>query len=284
MSRAATRAVGSTTTDAPGRTDTGSGARVGDSARRPDGIPKVKGHFAFSSDLVADEMLWGRTLRSPHPRARIRSIELGPALSMTGVHAVLTADDVPGRPHFGLETADQPVLADGEVRYLGEAVAVVAADHPEIARRAAEAIVVHYEPLDPVVDPDIALVTDPIHPDGNVVRHLVIRHGDPSIEGDVTVEGTYEVGMQDQAPMGTEAGLAVPSDDGGVELFVSTQFLHVDRNQIAAQPRMCTGHGPPDPRRRRRRIRRPGGLLAPDPPVPARTAHRSAGEDGLRPR
>src|SRR3954452_22408453 len=97
------------TADAPERTATGDGARVGDSARRPDGIPKVKGHFAFSSDLFADQMLWGHTLRSPLPRGRIRAIDVGPALAMSGVHAVLTVDDVPGRRLFGLEVADQPV-------------------------------------------------------------------------------------------------------------------------------------------------------------------------------
>src|SRR4029078_850565 len=111
---------------------------VGESVRRPDGIPKVKGGFASSAALWADGMLWGATLRSPHPRARIRSIELGAALAVPGVHAVLTHHDAPGRKVYGLEIHDQPVLAFDEVRYQGEAVAIVAADHPETARRAAE--------------------------------------------------------------------------------------------------------------------------------------------------
>ena len=64
-------------------TEVGNG--VGASVRRPDGIPKVKGAFAYASDLWADRMLWGATLRSPHPRAKIRSIDLGPALKMSGV-------------------------------------------------------------------------------------------------------------------------------------------------------------------------------------------------------
>ena len=110
---------------------------IGESVRRPDGIPKVKGEFAYSSDLWADGMLWGATLRSPHPRARIREINIAPALAVRGVHAVLTHEDVPGRKTYGLEIADQPVLALDQVRYQGEAVAIVAADHPETARRAA---------------------------------------------------------------------------------------------------------------------------------------------------
>ena len=110
---------------------------VGVSAPRPDGTLKVTGEFAFSSDLWMAGMLWGATLRSPHPRARIRSVGLAGALRLPGVAAVLTHDDVPGRKTFGLEAADQPVLAGGEVRYQGEPVVIVAADHrrPPAARR-----------------------------------------------------------------------------------------------------------------------------------------------------
>ncbi len=224
-----------TPTDTGTATGTGPrGARIGESAARPDGIPKVQGRFAYSSDLWAEGMLWGHTLRSPHPSARITSIDIGPALRIPGVEAVLTASDVPGRPTFGLEIHDQPVFASEVVRYQGEAIACVAADHPETARRAAEAIVVTFEVTAPLIDAEAAIEAPAIHPDGNVVRHLVIRHGDPSVTGDVIVEGTYDVGMQDQAPLGTEAGMAVPTDDGGVELYVATQWLHVDQAQVAA--------------------------------------------------
>ncbi len=207
---------------------------IGADVTRPDGIPKVQGSFAFSSDLWADDFLWGHTLRSPHASARIVSIDIGPALATTGVHAVLTAEDVPGQLNFGLEHGDQPVLAANQVRYVGEPVALVAADHPDIARRAAEAIVVYYEVTEPLTDSEAAPQAAPIHPDGNVIRQLNIRHGNINATGEVTVEGTYEVGMQDQAFMGPESGMALPDEDGGVELFVSTQWLHVDRSQIAA--------------------------------------------------
>jgi xanthine dehydrogenase D subunit len=75
---------------------------------------------------------------------------------------------------------------------------------------------------------------DPIHPDGNLFRQLPLRHGDPAATGDVSVEGVYEVGMQDQAFLGPESGMAVPTEDGGVELLISTQWLHVDHEQVAA--------------------------------------------------
>jgi CO/xanthine dehydrogenase Mo-binding subunit len=126
---------------------------LGASPVRPDGIAKVQGSFAFSSDLGGDGVLWGATLRSPHPYARIRSIDVSPAWKISGVEAVLTADDVPGKMTFGLIEHDQPVFASGVVRYVGEAVAIVAADHPETCRRALAAIVVDYEVLEPVLDP-----------------------------------------------------------------------------------------------------------------------------------
>jgi xanthine dehydrogenase D subunit len=209
---------------------------VGDSPIRPDGTPKVQGRFAFASDLEADSMLWGRTLRSPHPYARVRSVDIGPALAIAGVSCVLTADDVPGASTYGLMSPDQPVFARDVVRYVGEPVAALAADHPDTARRALAAIVVDYEPLDPLVDPGLATSTTApaIHPDGNVIRHIRVEHGDPAATGDVVVEGAYEVGMQDQAFLGPESGLAVPDGEGGIDLWVATQWLHEDRDQVAA--------------------------------------------------
>jgi xanthine dehydrogenase D subunit len=210
---------------------------LGTSALRPDGVPKVQGRFAFSSDAWADNMLWGATLRSPHPHARIRSIDVSAALAINGVAAVITADDVPGKLTYGLIASDQPVFARDTVRYAGEPVAAVAADHPETARRALAAIKVDYEVLAPLVDAEVAISGSfpPIHPDGNVIRRQKVIRGDQSFVGDVVVEGTYEIGMQDQAFLGLEAALALPDDDGsGVELFVATQWLHEDQKQIAA--------------------------------------------------
>jgi xanthine dehydrogenase D subunit len=223
-----------TTLESPTRETVRGG--VGDDARRPDGTLKVTGEFAYSSDLWAHDMLWGATLRSPHPRARILGVDLTGAVAMPGVYAVLTHEDVPGAKHYGLEIADQPVLAFDEVRYQGEPIAIVAADHPETARRAAERIVVKYEVLAPIVDAELALRpdTDVVHPNGNLLRHVPIRRGDPEAHAEVVVTGEYEVGMQDQAFLGPESGLAVPAEDGGVDLFIATQWLHVDQKQVAA--------------------------------------------------
>jgi xanthine dehydrogenase D subunit len=208
---------------------------VGESVRRIDGIPKTKGAFQYGSDLWAEGMLWGHTVRSPHPHARIVSVDVAEAVASPGVHAVLLHDDVPGKKTYGLEFSDQPVLAGDRVRYVGEPVAIVAAETPELARRAAERVRVLYDPVEPVVDMERALEADApqVHEFGNVLRHVRIVHGDPEAGADVWVEGYYETAMQDQAPLGPEAGLAVPAEDGGVDLYVSTQWLHVDRQQIA---------------------------------------------------
>src|SRR5439155_16339276 len=220
--------------------------RIGEVVLRADGVPKVKGEFAYSSDLVAPGMLWGHTVRSPHAHARILAIDIAEALTMPGVHAVLTHEDVPGAKTYGLEFRDQPVLAIDRVRYFGEPVVLVAAEHPEQARRAAEQVRIEYELLEPVTDMERATEGPELHPDSdtghlghraddrpNVVRHIVIRHGDPEAEGDVSVTGVYETGIQDQAFLGPESGLAVPDGEGGIDIYVATQWLHVDRAQIA---------------------------------------------------
>ena len=227
------------------RPSTGTSIRpgtIGDSPVRGDGIPKVQGTFAFSSDLSADGCLFGATLRSPHPSARIVSIDLSGAWKINGVEAVITAEDVPGKTTYGLIASDQPVFASDVVRYVGEPVAAVAAIDPETARRALSAIEVTYELLEPLLDAERAIAGEhePIHPDGNVIRHQRIIAGDPSVTGDVVVEGTYEIGMQDQAFLGLEAAIAYPDPGAdGVELHVATQWLHEDQAQIAA----CLGFG-----------------------------------------
>jgi len=233
--------------------------RAATTPRRHDAIPKVTGEFAYSSDLHAAGMLWGQTVRSPHAHARVLEVDVSEALGMPGVHAILTHEDVPGQKTYGLEFADQPVLAIDRVRYFGEPVVIVAAEEPEQARRAAAAVRVEYEPLPPITDPERTTEMEPLHPDRptmghgyrddprpNVVRSMVIRHGNPDATGEVTVSGFYEVGQQDQAFLGPESGLAIPDGEGGVDIHVATQWLHVDRDQVAPcldlQPEMVRIH------------------------------------------
>ncbi|MFE2561073.1 xanthine dehydrogenase subunit D [Streptomyces sp. NPDC059352] len=223
---------------------------VGESTLRPDGTLKVTGEFAYSSDMWHEDMLWGQTLRSTVAHAEIVSIDISEALAMPGVYSVLTYDDLPApMKNYGLEIQDTPVLANGRVRHHGEPVALVAADHPETARRAAAKIKIDYRELPVVTDEASALAPDaPLIHEGRDDHHIGhvphpnIVHRQPIIRGDVAearkradviVEGEYTFGMQDQAFLGPESGLAVPSEDGGVDLYVATQWLHSDLGQIA---------------------------------------------------
>ena len=235
--RGVTDTVATTDTRRPPAPRPGSATSV----PRPDGVPKVRGRFAFGSDLWADDALFGRTVRSPHAAARIRSVDVGPALAIAGVYAVLVADDVPGerdvRPRTGPTSPCSPRRSSATRARRSPP------SPPTIPRRPGgprAAVAVDYEPMEPLVDAEAAVDAEPLHPFGNVFRELVIRHGDPDAHGEVVVEGTYEVGMQDQAFMGPESGMAIPAEDGGVDLFVSTQWLHSDRDQVAA----CLGLPP----------------------------------------
>lgn len=153
---------------------------------------------------------------------------------------VITHADIPGRKLFGQMKVDQPVLAADRVRHHGEAVAVVAAVDLETARAAAGLVHVDYDVRSPVTDAATALdaASDLVHPDGNLVAHTRIRRGAAQSgelpAADVVVRGSYSLGMQDQAFLGTESGLAVPTGDGGVELRIATQWLHVDQEQVAS--------------------------------------------------
>ena len=209
---------------------------VGARLTRSDGPAKVAGGFRYSSDLQVPGMLHGATARSPHAAARIRSIDTRAARAVPGVHAVLTHEDVTGEKLVGSVLSDQPVLAFDRVRHHGEPVAIVAADDPATARRAAKLVAVDYELLEPVVSVRRALADDApaLHPGGNELRAVPILRGDPEATGEVVIRGRYEVGIQDQAFLGPESGLAIPDGEGGVELHISTQWLHVDRDQIAA--------------------------------------------------
>ncbi len=157
-------------------------------------------------------MLHGATLRSPHPHANILVHRTPRGREMAGVCAVLTHEDVPGRKVYGMEIPDQPVLAWEKVRYQGEPVAVVAADHPETARRALEKIRVEYEVLDPVSerrggDGRGRAAAPPLGqraPAASTIRHGDVAGADA--RADVVVAGEYEVGMQDQAFLGPESG------------------------------------------------------------------------------
>ncbi len=209
---------------------------IGRSVPRPDVPPKIDGSFEFSNDVSVAGMLFGATVRSPHPHARLVHLGISAALSTPGVVRILTLDDVPTRARTGHIVADAPPFVDGVARYVGEPVAFVVARSQELAWRAADLVEVTWETLEPLTDPDLALTPDSqrVHPDGNVIRELCLERGDGPLTADVIVEGTWSTGRQDQAFLGPESALAMPDVDGGVTLVLATQDLHTDQEQIAS--------------------------------------------------
>src|SRR5713101_4087425 len=132
---------------------------IGQRIRRPDALDKVKGSALYVEDLAVGGALIAGVLRSPHAHARIRRLDVKAARALPGVHAVLTAADVPGKNLIPMIQSDWPVLADGVVRHVGEAVALVAAEDREALDGALQALAlaVEYEPLPPLLDMEEAL-------------------------------------------------------------------------------------------------------------------------------
>ena len=219
---------------------------IGHSYARPDAVAKVTGQAKFADDYVFCGMLYGATLRAEHPHARIMSIDTGKATALPGVHAVLTHEDVPGRNRHGLVFHDWPVLCDDKVRYLGDAVAIVAADTPETAAEALRLIQVEYEPLPTVASaeqarqPDAALVHEEWER-GNLLEHIKVRLGDIETgfaQADVIVEREYRTPTYDHMFMEPECSIGVPAgyddDHQKVTVYVGSQIPYADRAQIGA--------------------------------------------------
>jgi CO/xanthine dehydrogenase Mo-binding subunit/aerobic-type carbon monoxide dehydrogenase small subunit (CoxS/CutS family) len=219
---------------------------VGHSHPRPDAVAKVTGAARYADDYAFPGMLHGATLRAAHPHARILSIDARRAAALPGVHAVLTYRDVPGRNRHGLVYPDWPVLCDDKVRYLGDAVALVAAETPALARQALALIDVAYEPLPVVSTPEQALQPGAplVHEgrvEGNLLDHIRVRHGDTArglAEAEVIVEREYRTPTYDHMFLEPECSVGVPAGyDSAHEkltVYVGSQIPYADREQIAA--------------------------------------------------
>jgi len=209
-----------------------------------DVVDKVTGRAKYTDDYVFLDMLFARTLRSPYPHARILSINTERAKALSGVYAVLTHEDVPGENLHGLVRRDWPVLCHDVVRYVGDAVAIVAADSEDIAAEALKLIEVEYEPLPVVADPEYAHTPEapilhPNHPTGNLLKHIKVRHGDIEqgfAEADVIVEREYRTPTTEHAFLEPECAIGVPAgyrDHEKLTIYVGSQIPYQDRNQIA---------------------------------------------------
>ncbi|SFS62324.1 xanthine dehydrogenase subunit D [Paenibacillus sp. BC26] len=205
---------------------------------RPDGPDKVTGKLAYLTDRTAPGMLIGRVLRSRYPHARILAIRTDKAKQLPGVHAVLTHMDVPGLNGYGIAIQDQPVLCWDRVRYVGDAVACVAAETAQQAEQALALIEVDYEEL-PIMDsPSKAMAADAVklHAKGNILHQTDFARGniEEGFAGCVhIVEETYISPRQMHAYMETEGGLFVPEADGRLTVHSPTQHGFMDRLQLS---------------------------------------------------
>ncbi|WP_246233375.1 molybdopterin-dependent oxidoreductase [Aurantimonas aggregata] len=213
---------------------------IGNNVRRLDAPSKVSGALKYAGDTTMQDMLHMQVLRSPHPHARILSIDTSAAEAMEGVECVITHRDVPGVDGFGVFVHDQPVMAREKVRYVGEAVAAVSAETQEIARRALSLIKVEYEGLPGIFDPEEAMLPGAVvvhdYAPNNLVKHIPIRKGNVEqgfAEADIIVENTYSTQQVEHAYLEPEAGLAYVDHDGVVTVFSPSQNITHHRDMLA---------------------------------------------------
>jgi CO/xanthine dehydrogenase Mo-binding subunit len=217
---------------------------VGKPARRVDALEKVMGKAKYIADRKLPGMLHARCLRSEIPHARIVKLDVAPALAVPGVRAVITSADFFEHGLYGFPVKDKYMLAFEKVRYVGEAIAAVAADTPEAALAGVQAIVCELEPLPGIFDTDHALDPDapqigPDRPDGkhpNFLDRLIVRKSDPLAEieqCEVKLDQRYSVGPQEHAYIEPEGALAVPTREGGVIVYAPNQSPFVNHGNVA---------------------------------------------------
>jgi CO/xanthine dehydrogenase Mo-binding subunit len=205
---------------------------VGSRVRRPDAPDKVRGSARYVEDLDFAGSLVAGVLRSPHARARIARLDLAAARSVGGVRAVLAAADIPGRNLVPMVQSDWPVLAASEVRHVGEAVALVAAESREALLAGLAALKVQYEPLEALLDPEQALGR------GELLAHWRVLRGGPAAAfarpDVVVVEETYHTPYQEHAYIEPNGMIALPDGAGGVVVYGSLQCPFYVQKAVAA--------------------------------------------------
>ncbi|MBW1944085.1 MAG: molybdopterin-dependent oxidoreductase [Deltaproteobacteria bacterium] len=211
---------------------------VGHSVPKVDALDKVLGRAVYSEDMKFPNMLYGKVLRAGIPHAMIESIDTTVARAMEGVACVLTSNDIPGKNLFGIAFQDQWALAEKKVRYIGEPVALVAAESEEIARDAAKAVKVTYKELPVVTNPHEGLTEKAprVHEKGNLILHSKTRKGNVEEgfrQAHVIVEDTYKTHVQDHAYLETESGVGKLDEHGNLVVWSANQCPFRDRRQMA---------------------------------------------------
>jgi len=213
---------------------------VGHTHTRHDGVDKVIGTAIYTDDLVFDGMLYAKVRRAMIPHGFLTKLDISKAKELKGVVAVLTAQDIPGEHNHGLVIFDWPVMVGiGErVRYVGDALAIVAAETQEIAEQASALIEAEFD-LQPVITNPVQARQEgvpQIHEKGNLLKHIKVRKGDMDkgfAESDVILEHTFHTPTTDHAFIEPECSIAVPTSDGRMEIYCGSQIPYQDRTQVA---------------------------------------------------
>jgi selenium-dependent xanthine dehydrogenase len=213
---------------------------VGHTHTRHDGMDKVIGTAIYTDDLVFDGMLYAKVRRAMIPHGFLTKLDISKAKALPGVVAVLTAEDIPGEHNHGLVIFDWPVMVGiGErIRYVGDALAIVAAETQAIAEQASALIEAEFD-LQPVITNPVQARQEgvpQIHEKGNLLKHIKVRKGDMEkgfAEADVILEHTFHTPTTDHAFIEPECSIGVPRPDGRMEIYVGSQIPYQDRTQVA---------------------------------------------------
>jgi selenium-dependent xanthine dehydrogenase len=213
---------------------------VGHSHLRPEAVEKVTGAAIYTDDLKFDRMLYAKAKRAMIPHGFLTKLDVSKAKALPGVVAVLTADDIPGEHNHGLVIYDWPVMVGiGErVRYVGDALAIVAAETQDIAEQASALIEAEFD-LQPVITNPVQARQDgvpQIHEKGNLLKHIKVRKGDMDAgfaKADLVFEHTFHTPTTDHAFIEPECSIGVPLPDGRMEIYVGSQIPYQDKTQVA---------------------------------------------------
>ncbi len=219
-------------------------AIIGERLRKVDGVGRVTGAAVYADDIALPGMLHGKILRSPHAHARILSVDVTEAESLPGVHGVVTGRDMPTPYCIIPWTRDETALCVDRVRFIGDAVAAVAAVDEETALRALDRIRVEYEVLPAILEPEAALAKDSpqIHEaakpgrNGNITKHVKLEFGavdDEVAASDVVIEGDYYFEGTTHTPIEPHCAIGHCDALGKLTVWSATQVPHYLQRELA---------------------------------------------------
>ena len=201
---------------------------VGRSIERVDSIDKLLGKPIYTMDMLPENTLYLKVVRSTHVHALLKRVDVSKARKYPGVVTVVTAQDIPGINESTALLPDKPLLASERIRFAGEPIAAIASHDQTIAEEAVDLVEVDYAPIPSVFSPVDAMKPDApkVHPEGNIAKHMKLRKGNIEEgfkQAEIIVEETYKSQFQEPVPLETEAGFVIPEPDGSVTCVGSMQ-------------------------------------------------------------